>query len=369
MKDRLQEFKSKFETKVGSSPIKDSLSKGLQIFKTASQRSRLVGVDPGTWSIKAIQCDNQVAPFSIRTCIQKTRTEDSAERAVKAALEMQGYSDNRAAFSLADEKVENHEFHLPMLPKKELDTAIEWEIKKTIASPDYVFHDVLTFAGAEGFDVQCVVSARDVVKNRFEEGKQLGLRPTFLETESSALLACLGGMKIGRPLHRIAIFDLGYSTFRLAFLHKERVSFTRSLYFGLATLNHTLASQLSILPQEVQRLYETLKMDQPVDPSQTSAALLERSLQEQLYTLCEEFRRSEFFARDQKSLDEIEEVYLCGGGACMPYIVDYLSKHLSDKKIVLLNPFRNVKSLPSDIDPAQGPLWACALGLSLRGKT
>lgn len=386
MKDRLQEYKrqitEKLKKPIGSgasaksaaSPSASaSASASLASFsgklKAFGQRSALVGVDPGSWSIKAIQCDNHSAPFAIRNCVQTLRSEDAAEQTVKESLAKLGYQNNRGAFSLADEKVENHEFHLPALPKKELETAVEWEIKKTIASPDYVFHDVLTFPGTEGFDVQCVVSAKDVVKNRFEEGKQLGLRPTFLETESSALLACLGGMKIGRPLNRIAILDLGYSTFRLIFLHKERVSFTRSLYFGLATLNHLVASQLGIMPQEVQRLYETLRVDQPVDPSQAAGALLERSLQEQLYTLCEEFRRSEFFIRDQKSFEEIEEVYVCGGGACLPFVVDYLAKHLSDKKFVVLNPFLKVKSLPAGIDPAQGPLWACALGLSLRGKT
>ena len=35
-------------------------------------------------------------------------------------------------------------------------------------------------------------------------------------------------------------------------------------------------------------------------------AVLERNFQELLYTLCEEFRRSEFFIRDQKALAEID---------------------------------------------------------------
>ncbi len=369
MKNPLQDFRSKFQEQWAKLPIRAVLDEVSQEIKKLTMRSVLVGVDAGSWSIKVVQCENQKAPFVIKTCIQKLRSEDSAEKAVKAALLQLGYKDNKAAFSLGDEKVENHEFHLPSLGKKELETATEWEIKKTIASPDYVFHDVLTFPGAEGFDIQCVVAARDVVKNRYEEGKQLGLRPSFLETESSALLACLTAMDIGRPVNRIAVIDLGYSTFRLLFIHKERVSFTRSLYFGLATLNHMIASQLGILPQEVQRLYEALRPDQAVDPIETSAALLERSLQEQLYTLCEEFRRSEFFVRDQKNLEEIEEVYVCGGGACLPFVVDYLRKHLSDKKLTVLNPFSKVKQMPAGINVAEGPMWACALGLSLRGKS
>lgn len=334
--------------------------------KGMGKRKGTLGVDPGSWSLKVVTAANAAAPFDIQTCIMSVRSEDAAEETVKEAIANGGYLKTRAAFSLADEKIENHEFKLPKLAKKELDTAIEWEIKKAVASPDYVYHDVLTYETEAGFDVQCVVAAKDIVKNRFEEGKLLGVQPTFLETESSALLACASAMRPGKPLDRAVIIDLGYSTFRLIFIHKGRISFTRSLYFGLATLSHQVAGQVGAMPHEVQQRLHDLSPETPADPANPMMSVLERNFQELLYTLCEEFRRSEFFTRDQKGLEEISEILLCGGGACLPFAVDYLKKHLSEKTLGVLNPFEGAKHLPEGIEVGSGPLWACALGLSLR---
>jgi Tfp pilus assembly PilM family ATPase len=121
------------------------------------------------------------------------------------------------------------------------------------------------------------------------------------------------------------------------------------------------------VPTEIQALLRNLQPGVAVDPSNAALAAAERNLQELLYTLCEEFRRSEFFVRDQKSRADVGEVLLCGGGACLPFAVDYLTKHLSEKKVDVLNPFATAKSLPDGTDVKAGPLWACALGLALRG--
>ena len=80
-----------------------------------------------------------------------------------------------------------------------------------------------------------VVAARDVVNSIYESAQKSGLSPRYLETESSALLSCVRSLRTPSP-NRIAIIDLGSSSFRLIFLHGGRVSMTRSLYFGLASL-------------------------------------------------------------------------------------------------------------------------------------
>lgn len=373
MKARIQKLIEKLKSLKGLSRLKLDLGalKGLtKNFKgLKSFGGSIVGVDPGSYSVKLVRPKTVVPPFEIESCVLKIRNQDNDEQALREEIGKRGMNGQKAAFALADEKVESHEFHLPSLPKKELDTAIEWEIKKAVASPEYVYHDVLTFESEKGIDVQCIVAAKDIVKSRFEEGKGLGVEPEFLETESSALLACVTAMRPSQKVDRVVLLDLGYSTFRLIFIHRGRVTFTRSLYFGLATLCHQVASQIGAQPHEVQNVLGDLKADQTADPSNALLSALERNFQEILYTLCEEFRRSEFFIRDQKSLEDVEEVLLCGGGACLPFVGDYLKKHLNEKRIEVLNPFVGAKGLPQGITEASGPLWACALGLALREAT
>ena len=374
-----QAYKEKMRSFVKSEKLKGLFSSESSFKKNIlrlTSRNVTVGMDPGSWSVKVVRSANATAPFDVKVCVLKTRAFDGVEESVKKTLLHEGVYEAKAAFALADEKTECHDFNLPKLGKKELETAIDWEIKKAIASAEYVYHDVLTHETDTGVNVQCIVAAKDIVKSRYQEGALFGVKPSFLETESSALMACVAAMRPKTPLDKIVIWDLGYSAFRFIFIDKGRVVFTRSLYFGLATLCHQVASQLGVLPQEVQE--SLVKLPSEVGPESSGEltggentmspvlSVLERSFQELLYTLCEEFRRSEFYVREQKNIEPAEEILLCGGGACLPFTIQYLQKHLTEKKMGILNPFEMAKSLPKGIEVSSGPLWACALGLSLR---
>ncbi len=298
----------------------------------------IVGYDGGHQVVKVVRLRGVKPPLTIEDAFVEVRGQGT-EGAVALKLRERGYVTLPAAFSLADENVETHGFRLPKLAEDELSTAVNWEIKKTIASPDYVYHDVLTFDGPSNTDVECVVASRDVVNAIYETGEKSGLQPKYLETESSALLACVRALKNPAP-NRMAVIDLGFSSFRLVFLHGGRVSMTRSLYFGLGSLSGVTDG--------------------------TKVAGNERGIQEGLYNLCEEFRRSEFFAKDKKGLEDIDEIVLCGGGATLKPVVDYLLKHLAEKKISLLDPFEGTPELPPAVNRELGPIWAVAVGLALR---
>lgn len=296
----------------------------------------LVGIDTGHHATKAIRIAPAGSAYDVQDAFLVNQ--DAGETEVTERLATRGYLKQNAAFSLADESVETHSFRLPKLPNDELDTAIQWELKKTIASPDFVFHDVLKHQAPNGVDVECVVVAKDVVNSLYEVGRRYGLTPAYLETESSALLSCVRTLRKGDP-NRLVVVDLGHSSFRLVFLHHGRVSLTRSLYFGLGSLVNE------------------------GDPAPTGE---ERGVKEGLYNLGEEFRRSEYFAKDKKGLDEIEEILLCGGGATLEPAVAYLREHLSDKKVSVLNPFASLTKPPEGVLPAAGPAWAVAFGLAVR---
>jgi type IV pilus assembly protein PilM len=325
-----------------------------------------LGVDVGASGTKVIQASGSRRAFSVKSILFQEANADLTSGKFKDSVQKKRLSNVTAAFSIADEKVESHEFKLPKLEKKELQTAIDWEIKKTITSPDFAFHDVLTFEGTEGVEVQCIVASKDVVQSRFEEAKNFGFKPGYLETESAALLAAAKVARDMKPIEKAAIVDLGHSAFRIIFVHQDRVSFTRSLYLGLGPLVQQVMTDGNLTNDQVIALFKELKTQGAGEGSHALLPVVERQMQESLYTLCEEFRRSEFFAKDQKSLEEVEDIFLTGGGACIPYAVQYIQNHLTEKKISTLDPFAWMKTIPEGMDPASGPLWACAVGLSLR---
>lgn len=322
----------------------------------------VVGFDGGSRRLKVIRLrTTKKGSLIVEDLFQEVRTPE-AMGAMRKTLAERGYSQRPVAFSLADENVEIHNFKLPLLEKTERETAIEWELKKTVASPEFVVHDVLTYERKDGFEVECVVAARDVVQDLHKRGIGFGLVPKFLETESSALAACLRGVFPGRDLDRVAVVDLGHHCFRLVFIHQNRVSFTRSLYFGIGSLCAQVSAQTGEKSSEVIRILESLGIGLGSGPVATG---LQRGLQETLYNLCEEFRRSEFYVKDKKGFEEIQEVHVCGGGAMLRPSLPYLAEHLPEKKVALLDPLA-VARLPEKREAADGPLWAVAVGLALR---
>ena len=132
----------------------------------------IVGIDAGLWSLKAVRVVRSDRSFSIDWAFLESPTVSGWPERLKKSLQDKRLLGARAAFSLADEKIESHDFHLPKLEEKELETAVGFEVKKTIASPDFVFHDVVATEGAQGVEVQCVMASKEIVRSRFDEGKR-----------------------------------------------------------------------------------------------------------------------------------------------------------------------------------------------------
>ena len=64
-------------------------------------------------------------------------------------------------------------------------------------------------------------------------------------------------------------------------------------------------------------------------------------------------------------------MYLSGGGALIPNLLDYLKRRLN-VSIEVLNPFKNIIYDPAIFAPegveVAGPILAQAIGLALRGE-
>lgn len=324
-----------------------------------------VGVDLGSHSIKAMHAAKGVLPLKINRCLTHFQSEAN-EAFLQNSFRQAGLVKKPAGFALSDEKVEVHEFQLPMLKGKELETAIDWEVRKAVTSPEFAYHDHNLSSNSTGYDVNCLVAAKEVVEARFAEGKNLHLNPRFLEPESSALLATAKLLQGKKDLDRVAIVDIGHLAFRLVFVHGGRISFVRSIYPGLQPVCDSLAENGVAAIADQITLFRRVRMNQESPEEDPVVGFAERLLQESLYTLCEEIRRSEFFAKEQKNIADIEKILLCGGGACVPYTFDYLANHLTEKQVEVLNPFKVAKRVPDGLDITGGPAFACALGLSLR---
>lgn len=284
----------------------------------------LVGIDYGKNTVKLVKA--VVGHPTILSCKSFFVSQTTKDEIISFIREKKLLK-RPLALSLPDENVEQHEFKIPKLSKEEADKAIEWEIKKILPSSDFIVKDILTLDTEDKIGVECVMAPKDVVQNRFKEGEEYGLKPQYLETESSALLALLMKLNENKEINRTAVIDLGYSCFRIIFINNSQVAFTRALYMGLQSFES-------------------------------------KGVREFVTMIFDEFERSAIFALE-KGLEKVTRIYLCGGGACKDEIVSELVKILGAYEVLILNPFKS-NYFKTDEDIVSGPLWACACGLVTR---
>lgn len=319
-------------------------------------KSPLWGFDKGSLWARCIRLSRH--SFEVKSHFS-IKCSDPAKDEVKQFV--RPFSSYEAALSLPDEKVEVQTITLPKMPNREVPAAVNWELKKIYPSLDMYFHEYLAYPLNTGFEVQCFVTPKDLIRETFMDAKNWGLIPSSLESDALALFHCLREIN-QQKLDRVAIIDLGFSSFRLIFIHQNRFSFLRTIYIGLGVICEK-ASDLQVDPEDLPYVLNITSEDG--DGPVAFLSIL-RQCHETLYTLCDEMERSEGFLKREKELEGITHVYLSGGGACISSIVNYLKKHLPEKTVETLNPFLKMKHLPPQLEQSSGPFWATAVGLALR---
>jgi len=314
-----------------------------------------VGVDLGTQGMKCVHIRRKAGEAR---CVWRRGGLGASEAATEEAFPFRHFE---GAFALPDERVERYEIKIPKLPEKEIDSAIKWQLGQLVPDIASIYYDYSLNRTGTGYSVTCTSTPRTLVDKLFEEGKCF-FQPKTLETESSALIAVVNEVTRGSPPPLYMVVDLGHSAFRLFIVKDAVMIFSRALYFGLANVCHQIANQFDMKSQDVDHLLGEMGT-QPAEESLVIMSL-KRVLHEQLYTLGEELSRSESFVRERSELEPISNVYLCGGGACLPTAVDYLTLHLSDRTVTPIDPFQDFRP-PKGLERT-GPMWACAVGLALR---
>jgi len=327
-------------------------------------RGPLMGMDKGTFATKLVQVTKKRAPFSILKSELVIASEPDTLSRLKRTVDRLKEQKRHTCMSISDGEVEMHEFRLPRLPEGELANAIDWELRKIVPELDGYVYDTIIWPQTEDQLVQCFVVPEQRVRTAHDEISTIGLTPSILETESSSLCALVKILSPHIPLDRISIIDLGYSSYRLIYIHEGRVVLTRPLYFGVASLYRQFSLEARMEPAEVHSFVLQMEQCAPENYNSSQSQLL-RLFQESLYTLCEEFHRTEQFLKEQKAFEPAQKIYLAGGGACIPPALEYMRQHLIED-IELLNPFRDFSQMPHGVPSQSGSVWACAVGLSLR---
>lgn len=344
-----------------------------------------LGVDIGTFSIKIVEISragkrNKLENYGeiraaalyekpFRTFEKSTLSFSNAEvtKAVGAILKESGMKARKAYFSIPDFSTFFTTIKLPAMTEAELPQAINYEAKQHIPLPlQGVTLDWQIIERGEKkaqgklspYKILLVAVPNNVIQQYQQIAQSTGLELLTLEAEVFSLVRSL--VKEEGKTESLALVDIGARSTTISIVDKGVLKISHSFDTSGNDFTNIIAKGMSIDYKEA----EDLKKKHGLLPSEskTKEAILP------LVDLVLNEIRKIFSSFEQAEKEKVKKIFLAGGSALLPGIVDYFAKSLG-KPVEIANPFSNIYYPPilEDTLKTMGPSYAIAVGTALHG--
>ena len=278
----------------------------------------------------------------------------------------------RARYAISGQTVFTRFVKLPPLQEDNIEQLVTFEAQQHVPFPlnEVVWDYELIEGGAEK-EVVIVAIKGDVLDEINGAVNDGGLKTVEVDVAPMALYNAFRST-YGHPEETILIIDIGAKTSNLLYIEGKRF-FTRSIAIGGAAITAAIAKEYNIpfLEAEHQKLSNGLVAlggghTEQMDEAVASLAMVIRNA---LSRLPAEIARTTNYYRSQHGGSAPRRVLLAGGGANLPYTLEFFQEKLS-LAVEYFNPVRNL-AIGKGIDPSvvqrEGHLMGELVGLGLRG--
>ena len=358
------------------------------------QKSRFLGLDIGHHTIKAVEVEgyDRGAWHVTAVGIAPTPADSVADgvvalphllsEAIRNLMRHNNLQARRVVCSVSGPAVHFRPLRLPKMSDNLLRKAVMFKAREApMATPleeMIVEYNVqATDSSATDLDVLLVAAPRAIVDSRADVLSDCGLTVEAIDLDGFALMRALVDFSLNDEDHQqtIAIVSMGHTYTEFNIVTRGTFSFPRSIPIGGSHFDHTLQNSLGLDAAAVEEMKQmvdlrTLLSPDPYAPPNSPDQLLRPAMDE----LVREITRSINYYQSQfaeGSTDAaVDHVLLCGGGARMKGIRDYMSARLR-MDVQLANPlapyFSANESPELDLVRDHAPSMVSALGLALYG--
>lgn len=318
-------------------------------------RKNLIGTDIGSYAVKVVRLKGGGGSYSLDTALSmRVPREGGAElpvsRLLADFLKTNRVAGREAAAAIAGPSLIFRHLTLPLMPEKDMDEAVGWEIRKEIGVPasevvtDYVAsgrpgaaeggkQPVIAFAARRG-DVDEVISLFD----------DSGLELRAINVIPAALLAVFDENNDWETGVSYAMVEMGETSSVLAILKDRLLVFTREISFGGGDLTRAIAEALNMGTDEAERYKEA----HGLDVASVGGHTLKETIDSIVERLCTEIHRSVDYYQAQFSGEVPGRIFLSGGTASLKGLDDVMTNSLG-LPCFIHDPFRRI-IIPSSID-------------------
>jgi type IV pilus assembly protein PilM len=265
---------------------------------------------------------------------------------------------------------------LPPLGQEKLDKIISFEAQQNVPFPlDEVVWDYQLVGGGMGEEIQVVMVA---IKVDLLDETNAAVEGTGLQTSivDIAPMALYNAFRYSYPEigDCSLLLDIGARTTNILFIESGRI-FLRSIPLGGSAITAAIAREFneSVAAAETRKKRDGFvglggAYAEPADPHVARVSKIARSTMTRLHA---ELMRSFTHYRAQQQGNRPARIFLCGGGAGMPYMREFLYEKFQ-VPIEFFNPLQNVtvaKSAPMKDVARSAHLLGELVGLALRSVT
>lgn len=347
---------------------------------TFNPKQSFLGVDIGTSGIKVVQLglDNQRPRLMTYGYIEQetdiVKNDSAASRstvinALKLLIKEAKVSTTKVVAALPSFTVFSSIISLPLMSRKELNSAVRWEAKKFVPMPiDELVLDWRLLKDTneqkpaaqapKNLRVLITAAPKSLVKRYIEVFKAVGLQITDLETEALALERSL----IGTDPAPVMVVDIGAMATDIAVVVDGIPLINRSIDVGGNTMTKSIAQSLNVDHDRA----EQFKRDFGIASNQSNVSQVPKTVEFVISSIVNEIRFVLNLYRSQGS-GPIQRIVLSGGSSYLVNLPAYLEKTLSIKTFIG-DPWARIV-YPVELKPALeevGPRFAVAIGLAMR---
>jgi type IV pilus assembly protein PilM len=295
-----------------------------------------------------------------------------ARVAISDLAQRLGVGKAKARYAISGQAVFTRFVKLPPLQHDNIEQLVTFEAQQHVPFPLHeVVWDYELIEGATEKEVVIVAIKADALDEINGAVNDCGLTTSEVDVAPMALYNAFRST-YGQPEEAILLIDIGAKTSNLLYIEGKRF-FTRSIAIGGSSITAAVAKEygISFLEAEHQKISNGLVAlggghTEQLDEALAALAMVIRNA---LSRLPAEIARTTNYYRAQHGGSAPRRVLLAGGGANLPYTLEFFQEKLN-LAVEYFNPVGNL-SIGKGIDPAvvqrEGHLMGELVGLGLRG--
>ncbi len=277
----------------------------------------------------------------------------------------------KARYAISGQSVFTRFVKLPPLQEDNIEQLVTFEAQQHVPFPlTEVVWDYELIEGAGDKEVVIVAIKADALDEINAAVNEGGLGTAEVDVAPMALYNSFRA-SYGNPEEPVLLIDIGAKTSNLLYIEGRRF-FTRSIAIGGAAVTAAIAKDygISFMEAEHQKISNGLVAlggghTEQMDESIAALAMVIRNA---LTRLPAEIARTTNYYRSQHSGSAPRKIFLAGGGANLPYTLEFFQEKLN-LPVEYFNPVGNL-TLGKGVDPAivqrEGHLMGELVGLGLR---